>query len=277
MRKIDTYIGEKGFYANKLMSYYYSKKNDLNGKIEQLKIDHDISDIKSLSSLTKVHSIKNIDTEFWNDVTGDFGEACLAWRLEEGILKDDIFWATVRFVGSPLKGSKGVDLMGIQKSNMKICFGESKFRNSIKKGDIKNKVQELSEQLFDSKLDKILTGEHGGFSYDSYQSLQWLKDHLMDLMDKRELPFDGKTIDKLFNTKGYSKFGSVIRPKNDLPMKELFDQAFELIDQNCKELKKCSKTCDPNCKERNPITLIDFQFECLMLEIESFLRSKCKN
>jgi hypothetical protein len=258
------------------MSYYFSKKKDLNGKIKQLKIDHDISDIKSLSSLTLVNRIKNKDQKFWNTATGDFGEACLAWRLEEGILKDDIFWAPIRFISSPLKEGEGVDLMGIQKSNMKICFGESKFRNSIDKSEIKETVKKLSEQLYDSRLDEILNGEHGGFSYNTYQSLEWLKGILMVLIDEGKLPFDQKILDKVFTTKGYSKFGAIIRPMKSISTDELYNQAFELIDKHCKKNNECSNACDDLCKKRNPVTLIDFQMECLMLEIEAFLRSLLK-
>ncbi len=275
MRKIDTYIGEKGFYPNTLMSYYFSKKKDLNGKIKQLKIDHEISDIKSLSSLRHVHHNKD-KRKRWNALTGDFGEACLAWKLEEGVLKDDIFWITVRFAKSPLKEGEGVDLMGIQKSNMKICFGESKFRNSTNKSEIKDTIKKLAEQLYDSRLDGILNGGEDDFLYNAYQSLEWLKELLMQLIEEGKLPFDEIVLDELFSTKGYSKFGSIIRQMKKLPTDKLFDQAFELIDQNCKEYNECLKICAPNCKDRNPIFFIDFQLEALMLEVESFLRSIAK-
>jgi len=268
MRKTYTYPGKQWFYLNILMPYYFSKRK-LDKKIKQLQKDFNISDIKSLKH---VSHIKKQDPKFWKIVTGDFGEACLAWMMEENILKGDIFLASVLFADSPLRGAEGVDLVGIEISKRRVCYGESKFRNSTSKKEIERTIKKLTDQLSDSRLGKIFNGDHDGFSYYTFQSLQWLKNELENLMEENKLPFDEKIL-KLLEKRNYSRYGSIIRPKSNLDIADLFNKAFEEIDKNCKEYNGCIKKCEPICKERNPISLIDFQLESLLLEIESFLRS----
>lgn len=246
------YRAEEQFWINNI-SKYYCDNRCIDNVFKSVKKDFNII-IKSIVQLKKVKEYdKKIDK--WRSITEDFGEIVSSWYFENNY---DVIFLKLRWIEHPLKTSQGVDLVGLNKNSFKIYYGEAKLRNSNDKNQIKSKLNELAEQITYRRLDKIINDPLSSFG-----SFKWISQIIKKLIIEGKLSKDYEVINKILDDKEYIRCGVILRPDNKDNL-DFQEQENKLKDEHSKLAKK---------RQWNKVIFVDFTFDNLKLEIESFIQN----
>lgn len=252
MVKTESERFSEGVWVKKVSSFYANSQIPaINNVFKKAEEDFEIT-IKRLKKQNRLDELKK-DKDYWRGFTGDFGEVMTCWHLKDKVMFVRLMWAE-----RPLNPAKGIDIIGLTLKDHKLCFAESKFRNSNKKEDIEKTSLELSDQLLIKRFEEKLNNPHYRF-----QSSQWIKNQLKAKIKEKKLNIDEKILEEIINTKECIRFGSVVRPNNNLSIN--FKEAIDNI--NTKDSEETTST------KWNEVVLIDLLLDDINLELESFFET----